>query len=77
MRRTTKKFIDIGANLLDGMYQGNYHGNNKHVPDLDAVLKRAWSNGLTHIIVTAGNLKGLLLSWSNSLVIIITNLNTV
>eukprot|EP01084_Bolivina_argentea_P089063 160784_1 len=55
--KMTKKFIDIGANLLDGMYQGLYNGKRKHNPDLTNVLNRAWSIGLTHIIVTAGNLQ--------------------
>ena len=52
-----RKFIDIGANLLDGMFQGNYNGKNKHPPDLNMVLKRSWDIGLTHIMVTAGNLE--------------------
>ena len=52
----SRRFIDIGANLLDGMFQGNYHGRNYHAADLSAVLSRAWSSGLSHIIVTAGNL---------------------
>lgn len=38
------KFIDIGANLLDGMYAGNYHGSNKHGNDLfTSVLPRAFN----------------------------------
>ena len=56
-KKMSKRFIDIGANLLDEMFQGNYNGSNKHLPDLSSVLKRSWDNGLTHIIVTAGNLK--------------------
>jgi Tat protein secretion system quality control protein TatD with DNase activity len=48
--------IDIGANLLDDMFNGNYHGSNHHVPDMDHVIKRALAVGLTHIIVTAGSL---------------------
>ena len=31
------KFIDIGANLTDGMYSGDYNGTNRHQPDLAAV----------------------------------------
>ena len=56
-KKATKRLIDIGANLLDGMYQGNYNGKNKHPPDLQSVLKRSWNMGLTHLIVTAGNLQ--------------------
>ena len=52
------KFIDIGANLLDSMYEGRYHGNDypAHENDLDAVLQRAWDAGVSKIIITAGNL---------------------
>ena len=53
----SRKYIDIGANLLDGMFQGTYHGKQRHPADLSSVLQRAWSNGLSHIIVTAGNLQ--------------------
>jgi TatD DNase family protein len=51
-------FIDIGSNLLDEMYQGNYHGADKsyHPPDLDAVLQRSWNAGVKKIIITAGSL---------------------
>jgi hypothetical protein len=52
-------FIDIGANLLDSMYNGVYNeGKSYHPPDLDAVLARAWDSGLRKIIITAGNLEG-------------------
>lgn len=48
--------IDIGANLLDGMFQGEYHGKKAHDPDLGAVLERAKAAGVSQIIVTAGSL---------------------
>lgn len=48
--------IDIGANLLDGMFSGNYHGSNHHIPDINYVLARATAVGITHIMVTAGTL---------------------
>lgn len=53
------EFIDIGANLLDPMYSGCYHGSDTpaHPPDLSAVLDRAWAAGLRRIILTAGNLE--------------------
>jgi hypothetical protein len=51
------KYIDIGANLLDPMYQGEYHGKSYHDGDLDAVLSRAWDAGVHRIIVTAGTLQ--------------------
>ncbi|XP_043251876.1 putative deoxyribonuclease TATDN1 isoform X2 [Colletes gigas] len=52
-----RKFIDIGANLSDSMYQGIYNGAQKHQPDLDKVLERSWSNNLSKIIITAGNIE--------------------
>eukprot|EP00892_Ulva_mutabilis_P006224 jgi/Ulvmu1/3974/UM182_0002.1 len=50
------RYIDIGANLLDTMYQGEYHGKQHHEPDLDAVLQRAWDAGVAKIVITAGTL---------------------
>ncbi len=49
-------FVDIGANLLDDMYQGSYRGKQRHEPDLSHVLHRAWENHLDRIIITAGTL---------------------
>ncbi|XP_046747980.1 putative deoxyribonuclease TATDN1 [Diprion similis] len=61
MLRTTmanlRKFIDIGANLTDPMYQGIYNGSQKHEPDLHRVLDRSWSNNISKIIITAGNIE--------------------
>ncbi|XP_034652784.1 putative deoxyribonuclease TATDN1 [Drosophila subobscura] len=51
------KYIDIGANLTDPMFQGCYGGTQKHAADLDNVLQRAWQQGMQKIIVTAGCLK--------------------
>ena len=50
------QLTDIGANLLDPMYSGLYHGSAtaKHRPDIDAVLARAAQHGVRRIIVTAG-----------------------
>ncbi len=48
--------VDIGANLTDSMYQGEYHGSKKHDPDLDDVLQRAWDNGLQKMLLTGGSL---------------------
>ena len=39
------------------MYQGEYHGSKKHEPDLDAVLDRAWKNGLDKMMITGGSLE--------------------
>ena len=50
--------IDVGANLLDPMYMGVYHGKDTpyHPPDVSDVLERARAAGLTKIMVTAGTL---------------------
>ncbi|XP_059057969.1 deoxyribonuclease TATDN1 [Achroia grisella] len=51
-----RKYIDIGANLTDEMYQGVYHGSKKHAPDLDKVLNRSWAGGMDKMIITGGSL---------------------
>lgn len=54
---TRASYIDAGANLLDSMYQGSYHGKTRHEPDLDLVLERSFVNGIRHIISLAGTSK--------------------
>ena len=49
-------FVDIGANLLDEMYQGKYRGKERHEADLNIVLQRAWNNNVDKIIITCGTL---------------------
>lgn len=49
--------IDIGSNLMDGMFQGWYHGKKAHEADLDQVLLRSRRANVTRQIVTAGNLQ--------------------
>ncbi|KAI5710435.1 hypothetical protein M8J76_013716 [Diaphorina citri] len=52
------KYIDIGANLKDAMYEGFYSSKNqKHEPDIDHVLNRAWNAGLEKIIITGTNVE--------------------
>jgi hypothetical protein len=48
------RFIDIGANMTDPMFAGNYRGKQKHPSDFDAVLTRGRAAGVEKIIVTAG-----------------------
>lgn len=50
-------FIDIAANLTDGMFKGKYNGTQRHDPDLGTVLSRARAAGVVKTIVTAGTLK--------------------
>lgn len=49
-------FIDIAANLTDGMYTGMYHGTRRHPPDMDSVLSRGSAAGVVKTMVTAGTL---------------------
>lgn len=56
LRQRFCSFVDIGANLTDGMFQGVYNGSQKHPNDLDIVLNRSWSNGLAKIIITVGTI---------------------
>lgn len=51
------QYIDAGANLLDLMYQGTYNGKERHEPDLDIVLARAYDSGVHHILTLAGTPK--------------------
>lgn len=49
--------VDIGANLLDPMFQGEYREKPRHPPDLPAVLRRARAAGVGQIMITAGSLQ--------------------
>jgi TatD DNase family protein len=51
------RFVDIGANLLDSMFEGEYRGKQAHPSDVDAVLARAADAGVERLIVTAGSLE--------------------
>lgn len=53
---SSQRYIDIGANLLDRMYRGEYHGKEYHAVDLNKVLERSWRAGVDKILVTAGTL---------------------
>ena len=53
---TKRRYIDVGANLTDGMFRGEYHGKTYHDPDLDVVLRRGWDAGVEKVMVTAGTL---------------------
>jgi TatD DNase family protein len=51
------RFIDIGANLTDRMYSGEYNGSARHPPDLAAVVGRARAAGVERVMVTGGSLE--------------------
>ena len=54
---SSRCFIDIGVNLLDSMFEGDYRGKQAHSPDIDSVLARARAAGVQRAIVTAGSLE--------------------
>ncbi|KDN52329.1 Mg-dependent DNase [Tilletiaria anomala UBC 951] len=51
------RFVDIGSNLLDGMFSGHYNGKQAHEADLRHVLTRARAAGVEAQMVTSGSLK--------------------
>jgi TatD DNase family protein len=51
------KYVEIGANLLDGQFRGKYHGKKAHGSDFELLLYRAEKLGMTHLMVTSSNLK--------------------
>ncbi|CAL5352897.1 unnamed protein product [Camellia sinensis] len=53
----TIRMIDIAVNFTDNMFRGIYNGKQCHIPDIAAVLTRAWSAGVDRIIVTDGSLE--------------------
>ncbi|XP_028119446.1 putative deoxyribonuclease TATDN1 isoform X2 [Camellia sinensis] len=53
----TIRMIDIAVNFTDNMFRGIYNGKQCHIPDIAAVLTRAWSAGVDRIIVTGGSLE--------------------
>ena len=57
MSASNLSYIDAGANLLDSMYQGTYHSKERHEPDLDIVLQRAYDKGVHKIVSLAGTIK--------------------
>lgn len=46
------KTPDIAVNLTDPMYRGEYHGKNRHEPDIEAVVQRARDAGVERILIT-------------------------
>ena len=52
-----RRYVDIGANLTDGMFRGEYHGKKVHREDLARVLLRARDAGVETVLVTAGTLE--------------------
>ncbi|KAI7955009.1 hypothetical protein MJO28_005409 [Puccinia striiformis f. sp. tritici] len=52
------KFIDIGSNLGDPIFRGEYHGKQAHPDDFEEILARAKRAGVVKQILTGDCLKG-------------------
>jgi len=49
-------YIDIAANLTDGMFSGMYNGTSRHAPDLNVVVRRALDCGVIRTVICSGSL---------------------
>lgn len=54
MSNIQHQYVDIGANLLDSCFRGQYHGTQKHPDDFDDIITRARNVGVNACLVTAG-----------------------
>ncbi|KAJ6122777.1 TatD family [Penicillium capsulatum] len=50
------RYVDIGINLSDPMFNGQYHGKQAHESDLDDVIQRARDVGCAKFMVTGSDL---------------------
>ncbi|KAF2462525.1 deoxyribonuclease tatD [Lindgomyces ingoldianus] len=51
------RYVDIGINLGDPVFRGEYHGVRRHCNDFDDVLQRAKDVGCKKFMVTGSDLK--------------------
>ncbi|KAL4938993.1 hypothetical protein BDV06DRAFT_199735 [Aspergillus oleicola] len=54
---TTLKYVDIGINLSDPVFKGNYHGKQVHDDDMDDIVQRAREVGCQKFMVTGSDLE--------------------
>ena len=52
-----QKLIDIGLNIMDDMFFGQYNGKQRHAEDIQDILARANTVGVVKCIATAGNIE--------------------
>ncbi|OAV90419.1 hypothetical protein, variant [Puccinia triticina 1-1 BBBD Race 1] len=57
-QETSYTFIDIGSNLGDPVFRGEYHGKQVHADDFQQILTRARSAGVVKQILTGDCLSG-------------------
>ncbi|TQS38520.1 hypothetical protein Golomagni_00973 [Golovinomyces magnicellulatus] len=55
-RKWGARFVDIGINLTDPVYQGIYNGTTRHPPDLSSVIERAKGVNCSKLIITGSDL---------------------
>ncbi|EWC45863.1 hypothetical protein DRE_04870 [Drechslerella stenobrocha 248] len=55
--RYEPRYIDVGINLTDRMYQGFYHNKKVHEVDLENVIERACAVGCKKLMVTGSSYK--------------------
>ncbi|KAL4819122.1 hypothetical protein BDW67DRAFT_173529 [Aspergillus spinulosporus] len=53
----TLRYVDIGINLSDPVFQGYYHGKQVHESDLDDIVQRARDVGCQKFMVTGSDLE--------------------
>ncbi|KAF9887879.1 hypothetical protein FE257_009539 [Aspergillus nanangensis] len=51
------RYVDIGINLSDPVFRGNYHGKQVHDDDLDDIVQRARDVGCQKFMVTGSDLE--------------------
>ncbi|KAG0674387.1 hypothetical protein C6P42_002253 [Pichia californica] len=60
MNSTLEKFIpkyyDVGVNITDSMFNGNYHGKIHHQNDIIQVLKKAFKHHVNDVLLTGSSL---------------------
>ncbi|KAJ0420748.1 hypothetical protein BJY00DRAFT_301283 [Aspergillus carlsbadensis] len=54
---TSLRYVDIGINLSDPVFKGNYHGKQVHEDDLGDIIQRARDVGCQKFMVTGSDLE--------------------